>query len=42
MLKQVEANQCKLKRFQFYEMHFNANQNRFNRQACVLIEINLC
>jgi hypothetical protein len=38
---QLKAIQCTLIRFQFYEMHFNANQIIFNRQGYVLIEINL-
>ena len=38
---QVEANQCRLKRLQFYEMHFKANQFGFNRIGCIIIEINL-
>ncbi len=42
MLKQRKANQSKLKRFHFFEMHFSANQNEFNCQGYVFILINLC
>jgi hypothetical protein len=38
----MEAKQSMLRRFQLYEMNFNAIQNGFNRQECILNEINLC
>jgi len=41
MLKQMDAKQSMLRRFQLYEMHFNAIPNGFNSQECILNEINL-